>query len=46
MAVNAWTVFVMRHDQGILKWNTDELKSLNRRTREIIIIHRGLHLKK
>ena len=45
MAVNTWAVFVMRYGAGISKWNTDELKSLDRRTRKFIKMHGALHLK-
>ena len=45
MAVNTWAVSVMRYGAGILKWNTDELKSLDRRTRKFITMHGALHLK-
>ena len=37
MAVN--TVSVMRYGTGILKWNTDELKILDRRTRKFMTMH-------
>ena len=43
MAVNTWAVSVMRYGAGILKWNTDELKSLDRRTRKFMTIHGALH---
>ena len=45
MAVNTWAASVMRYGVGILRWNTDELKSLNRRTRKFITMHGELHLK-
>ena len=45
MAVNTWAVFVMRYGAEILKWNTDELKSLNRRTRKFMTMHGVLHSK-
>ena len=45
IAVNTWAASVMRYGVGILKWNTDELKSLNRRTRKFITMHGELHLK-
>ena len=35
MAVNTWVASVSRYGAGILKWNTDELKSLDRRTRKL-----------
>ena len=35
----------MRYGGGILKWNTDELKSLSRRTRKFMAMHGALHPK-
>ena len=45
MAVNTWVASVMRYGAGILKWNTDELKSLDRRTRKVMTMHGALHPK-
>ena len=45
MAVNTSAVSVMRYGGGILKWNTDKLKSLDRRTRTLMKINRALHPK-
>ena len=45
MAVNTWAVCVMRYDAGILKWNTDELKSLARRTTKFMTMNGVLHSK-
>ena len=45
MAVNTWVASVMRYGAGILKWNTDELKSLDRRTRNVMTMHGALHPK-
>ena len=45
VTVNTWVVSVMRYGAGILKWNTDELKSLDRRTRKFVTMHRVLHPK-
>ena len=39
MAVNIWAVSVMTYGAGILIWNTDELKSLDRRTRKFMTMH-------
>ena len=36
MAFNTWVASVMRYGPGILKWNTDELKRLDRRSRNIL----------
>ena len=35
----------MRHGAGILRWNTDELKSFDRRTRKSMTMHEALHPK-
>ena len=45
MAVNTWAVSVMRYGVGILKWITDELKRLERRTRKFMAMHGALHPK-
>ena len=45
MAVNTWAVSVMRYGAEILKWNTDELKSLDRWTRKFMTMHGALHSK-
>ena len=45
MAVNTWVVSVKRYGAGILKWNTDEFKSLGRRTRKFMTMHEVLHSK-
>ena len=45
MVVNTWAASVIRYGAGILKWNTDELKSLDRRTRKLMTMHGGLHPK-
>ena len=46
IAVNTWAVSVMRYRAGILKWNTDELKSIDRRTRKFMTMHVALHPKR
>ena len=38
-------ISVKRYGAGILKCNTDELKSLDRRTRKFMTMHRALHPK-
>ena len=35
----------MRYGAGTLKWNTDELKSLDRRTRKFMTMHGALYSK-
>ena len=39
MAVNTLVVSVMRYGAGILKWNTGEFKSSDRRTRKFMTMH-------
>ena len=43
--INTWAVSIMRYSAGILKWNTNELKSLDRRTRKFMTMHGPLHPK-
>ena len=45
MAVTTLAVSVMRSGAGILKWNADELKNLDRKTRRFMKIHGALHPK-
>ena len=45
MTVNNRAVPVMRYGTGILKWNTDELKSLDRTNRRFMTMHGALHPK-
>ena len=45
MAVSTLAVSVMRSGAGILKWNADELKNLDRKTRRFMKIHGALHPK-
>ena len=46
MAVKTLAVSVMRYDAGILKWNTDEIKSFDKRIRKFMAIHGALHPKR
>ena len=43
MALNTQAVSVMRYGAGILTWNTYKLKSLDRRTRNFMVMHGVLH---
>ena len=43
MAANTWAVSLIEYGAGILKWNTDELKSLDRRTRKVMITDGVVH---
>ena len=44
-AINTWAVAVLRYGAGILKWNVEEIKELDRKTRKLLTMHKGLHPK-
>ena len=33
----------MRHGAGVLEWRLDEPKELDRKTRKLLTMHKGLH---
>ena len=41
--MNAYCVSVIHYTAGIVKWTVDELKVMDRKTRKLLTIHRGLH---
>ena len=43
--VNTWAFSEMRYGTEILNWNTDELKNIDRRTRNFMKMHGVLHPK-
>ena len=45
MAVNTWVVSIVRYGSGVLKWNMDEIKTSDRRTRKFMAMHGALHPK-
>ena len=45
MAVNIWAVSEMGYGAGIQKWNTDKLRSLDRKTRKFMTMEGALHPK-
>ena len=45
MEANTRVISGMRYVAGILKWNTDELKSIDRRTRTFMAMHGVPHPK-
>ena len=45
MAINTWTVSVMRYGAKILKWNTYYLNSLGRKTRKFMTMYGALYPK-
>ena len=42
-AVNAYCLPIIRYTAGIVKWNVDDLRSMDRKTRKVLTMHRGLH---
>ena len=44
-AINSCAVAIMRYGAGVLEWRFDELKELDRKTRKLLTIHKGLHPK-
>ena len=44
-AINSWAVETMRYGTRVLEWRFDKLKELDRKTRKLLTIHKGLHPK-
>lgn len=42
-AINSWAVAAIRYTAGILEWTDEELKNMDRKTRKILTMNRGLH---
>ena len=45
LAINTWAVSVLRYGAGILKWTTNELKNMDRKSRPIMTMHGAFHPK-
>ena len=45
VAINTWTVSVLRYGAGILTWTTDELQSMERKLRKVMTMHGAFHPK-
>ena len=45
-AINTWTVAILRYGAGFLERRVDEQKELDRKTRKLLIMHKGLHPKR
>ena len=45
LAINTWAVSILRYGAGILKWTTNELKSMDRKSRKIMTMHGAFHPK-
>ena len=45
MAISAWAVAVLRYSFEVLDWRKDELRTMDRMTRDIMTMHGALHPK-
>ena len=43
MAMNTWTVSILRYGAGILKWDKSELQEMDRKTRKFMTMNKELH---
>ena len=43
MAMNPWTMSILRYDAVILKWNKNELQETGIKTRKVMTMNKGLH---
>ena len=41
--MNAWTVDIVRYGAGVLAWRKEELKTIDIRTRKLMIMNGSLH---
>ena len=41
--INTWAVSLVRYSGPFLKWNWEELKQMDQRTRKLMTIHKALH---
>ena len=41
--INTWAVPLVRYSRPFLKWNRDELKQMDQRTRKLMTMHKALH---
>lgn len=45
MAVNTWAVAILRYIAGVIEWQSEELKELDRKTRKTMSLYGALHPK-
>ena len=45
VAINTWAIAVLRYGAGLVNWNKDEVKKLDRKTRKIMTMYGALHPK-
>ena len=43
IAINTWTVSLMRYGAGIVKWTKSELDKIGRKTRKVMTLNKELH---
>ena len=39
LAVNTWAITLLRYGAGAVKWNQEELRALDRKTRKLLTLH-------
>jgi len=44
-AINTWAVAVLRYGAGIIDRNVNEVKQIDRKSRKLFTMHKGLHPK-
>ena len=44
-AINTWAVALLRYGAGIVTWNKEEVKNLDRKTRKLLSMHGAFHPK-
>ena len=44
-ATNTWVVPTVWYSAGIIEWTKEEVKKMDRKTRKIIIMYGGIHLR-
>ena len=44
-AINTWATALLRYSAAFLDWTKEEKQQLDRRTRKLLTIHKGLHPK-
>ena len=45
IALNSYVLPVVRYSAGIIKWTQSELDDIDRKSRKLLTIHKGLHPK-
>ena len=45
IALNSYALLVVRYSAGIIKWTQSELDDIDRKSRKLLTIHKGLHPK-